>query len=162
MQIIRSEDANGDPFHLEAKMDTGADKNLISLEAAEGHDLMVYAIEGPEPAFTVGSGATTGVDGIVRLSYSAGHPSQQYTEEFYAMSGLPHDVILGMPFLMHSHAITVNPQFAHKQENEDFLLFETQPATGDSKAKNAAFKKQKREEREAAFQLRMAQQERGR
>ena len=118
-------------------------------------------IEGPEPVFTVGSGVTTGVDGIVRMSYKAGDPEQQYTEDLYAKADLPHHVILGMPSLMHSHAITVNPQFAHQKENDDFLLFETTPATKESKAKRAANAKQKREEREAAFQLRMAQQGQG-
>lgn len=139
-------------------MDTGADKNLISLDAADGHGLLVEQIEGPKPAFTVGSGETAGLDGIVRWKYSAGDPSQTYTEDLYAKAGLPHDVILGMPFLMHSHAITLNPQFAHKQENDDFLLFETQPATKDSKAKRAAFAKQQREEREAAFYARTSTQ----
>jgi hypothetical protein len=135
-------------------MDTGADRNFMSLEAADAHNLMVEQIEGPEPAFTVGSGESTGVEGVVRWTYTAGNPGQQYTETLYAKTGLPHDVMLGMPFLKHSHAITINPQFAHKQENEDFLLFETQPATKDSKAKRAAFAAQKREEREAAFRLR--------
>lgn len=154
VQILRSEDENGMPYHLEVKMDTGADANLISLEAAEAHGLLIEEIEGPEPAFKVGSGESTGVDGIVRLRYSAGDPSTAYTENFYDKADLPHDIILGMPFLMHSHALIINPRLAHQKPDEDFLLFETQPATKESKAKHTSFAAQKRAKREAASKLR--------
>jgi hypothetical protein len=104
----------------------------------------------PTPPSTAGSAESTGVDGIARLSYNAGDPSTRYTEDFYAKADLPHDVILGMPFLMHSHALTINPRFAHQEPNEDFLLFELRPATEESKKRRAAFAEQKRAEKEAS------------
>ncbi|KAF7505272.1 hypothetical protein GJ744_001059 [Endocarpon pusillum] len=98
VQKLRSEDENGMPYHLEAKMDTGADANLISLEAAEAYRLLIEEVEGPETAFKVGSSESTGIDGIVRLYYSADNPNTDYTGNFYVKVDLPHDIILGMPF----------------------------------------------------------------
>jgi hypothetical protein len=58
------------------------------------------------------------------------------------------------PFLMHSPALITNPQSAHQKPDEDFLLFETQPATKESKVKHASFAAHERAEREAPFNLR--------
>ena len=93
---------------------------------------------GKGPAFTVGSGASTGVEGQVFMRYKAGNPLTAYSEQFYAMDGIPHDIVLGMPFLLHSHALTINPAFAHPQDNGDFLLMETTAAGKKTSAERTA------------------------
>jgi hypothetical protein len=123
-------------------MDTGADANLISVQACEEHGLEIEEPSGNAPTFTVGSGAETGVDGQVFMRYRAGNPPKPYSEEFYAKDGLPHDIILGMPFLLHSHALTLNPSFATKQSSGDFLLLETTAASKKTTQQRQAYSSQ--------------------
>ena len=109
-------------------MDTGADSNVMSLDIAEMTGLEIQFYEGPEaPSFTVGSGAGASPMGTVHLTYTAGTAAKQYTQSFEVLEGLPHDVILGAPFLVQAHAITINPDFAHPPSHPDFLLLELGP-----------------------------------
>ena len=110
-------------------MDTGSDANWINEEACEIHGLEIEEAGSDAPTFTVGSGENIGVEGQVHMRYRAGNPTKPYSEQFYVKEGLPHDIILGMPFLLHSHALTINPSFSKQQSNGDFLLLETTAAS---------------------------------
>ena len=98
-------------------------------------------------------------EGIATLRYRAGISQTEYMEEFYVKDDIPHDVILGLPFLQHSHAITINPDFAMPPDpsgaaSDELCVFETQPATKESQASHAAFRAQKLAERQAAYKAR--------
>ena len=159
IQRLSTADDLGNPYTLEALMDTGATQNFMSEEAVLAHGIEYAPMQGPEmPAVKTGAGEMQ-PEGIVTLRYRAGISQSMYEEEFLVKDGIPHDVILGLPFLQHSHAITINPDFAMPPDDEgntseELCVFETTPATKESREAHAAFRAQKLAERQAAYKVR--------
>ena len=128
-------------------------------EAVLAHNIDYAPMEGPEmPAVKTGAGDMQ-PEGIVTIRYRAGISQTLYEEEFLVKDNIPHDVILGLPFLQHSHAITINPDFAMPPDeqgapSDELCVFETTPATKESQAAHAAFRAQKLAERQATYRAR--------
>jgi hypothetical protein len=148
--IITTTDSNGTPYTLVARFDTGADDNFIKEEVVRSHHIAVALLEGPA-TFNTGGGAAN-ASGIATLHYRAGQDAKLYSQDFNVMdTQFKEDVVLGKKFMEESHAIMLNPNFAHPTDPPDFLLIEQDTATKDQEQAFDAKVKQRNEEHKAAY-----------
>jgi hypothetical protein len=131
-------------------MDTGADKNVIKQSVVQTHHIATLLLEGPA-TFNTGGGAADAT-GIATLHYRAGTDQKLYSQEFTVMdTAFNEDLVLGKPFMEESHAIMLNPNFAHPTNPPDFLLIEQDTATPEQEQALDAKVKQRNEEHKAAY-----------
>ena len=117
---VRSADHTGEPYELHGKIDTGADANCISEDAAKEHDLDIIPEEpGFETTFKAGDGKKVAPLGQVLLKFSAGQDDQLHTQHFHVVPGMSEDVLLGHPFLERSGAIKFKNKFKDTEDDQD-------------------------------------------
>ena len=161
---ITSATPEGVVFELEGKLDTGADLNCISEDAVDRYGMTTTTEEdeeGDTPNFKVGSGEEVPATGVVRLKYTAGKSNAFYLEKFHVVPGLPHDIIMGKPFMEHTDAVVVNPEFlkdpgeAEPEDEEapekDLQLLELHPQSKKGKKSSQTYADKTKAEREAAY-----------
>lgn len=135
-------------------MDTGADKNFISpsLVAKLGRNSEVEEHDGG--LIHEMHGETFAIKHSIRIEFFAGLSNQHFSETFYiidpgagseetdpagnasianesATGDLP-DILLGGPFLKHSHALITDPDFENPANPEYEVLVDPPPAGRES------------------------------
>ena len=149
MMPLIANKVDGTRVTLWAKMDTGADRNLISpaLVSRLGRDGEVETRDGG--LIHEIDGKTFEIRHFIRLEFLAGLSNQSFAETFYVIDAkaetspagsadsrnasnenakqdilqLP-DILLGGPFLKHSHALVIDPDFENPVNPEYEVLAE--------------------------------------
>lgn len=123
---------------------------MIKESVVLSHNIPTDVLEGPA-TFGTGGGLAN-ASGIVTLHYHAGQDQKLYSQEFTVLDmAAKVDVCLGRPFMEQSHAIMLNPNFAHPTDPPDFLLIEQETATTEQEEALDAKVKQRNEEHKAAY-----------
>ncbi|KAL8836806.1 MAG: hypothetical protein Q9170_002767 [Blastenia crenularia] len=160
---LKTENAEGDTIYLKAKMDTGADDNVMSYDIYQLTGLEFTAYEGPEAPFSFTTGGGESIDplGVVELECEAGIKPENFTAAFQVIEGLPHedfDVLIGKPLMEKAHMLMVNPNFAHPAHHKNLCLMAVGPKSSASKSTAAAFVKQRQDERAKAYAIEKAKE----
>ena len=117
---LNLETRDGQSRKFTAKLDTGADMNMMSASLQQSLGLSLH----PDEIEEIICGDSTGTipKGRVVLSYRAGKFQNPFTENFLVLESMPRDIILGNPFMLHAHAVTLNDEFAHPKKHIDFMM----------------------------------------
>lgn len=123
LPIIAQHHHSGERKILWAKMDTGADVNVIAAKTVERLGLTSKITDSHIDLGEIGGNAVE-IDRKVALNYWAGRKHHYYEEvDFFIpketqdtdTDGIP-DVVLGLPELRKRHMIMIDPDFANEPE----------------------------------------------